>query len=181
MSSPYLEDERPAPDIHTPKDCLVNWHAQRATGRRLALAIDVAHFKRFNDTFGHDAGDVVLRELGRVLRDSFRASDISGRLGGEEFVLVLPDTDMAKLVRSAERLGDAVRTLSLVHRELPLGTITVSIGIATFPESSRDAEGLLRSADAALYRAKSQGRDRFVAAERNGPHLLLSGPPGKTR
>ncbi|HWZ87593.1 MAG TPA: diguanylate cyclase, partial [Polyangiaceae bacterium] len=86
------------------------------------LAIDVDHFKRFNDTFGHDAGDLVLRELGALLRASFRSSDISVRLGGEEFVVILPDTDKGKLIRRAEWLGTAVRNLALVHREISLGT-----------------------------------------------------------
>jgi len=140
--------------------------ADRAGQQVGIFAVDVDHFKRFNDTFGHDAGDLVLRELGGLLRASFRSSDICARLGGEEFVVILPDTDRERLVRRAERLGDAVRSLALVHRELPLGAVTVSIGVAIFPESGRDAETLLGIADTALYKAKSEGRDRAVVAEK---------------
>jgi len=142
------------------------------SGQSLGIfAIDVDHFKRFNDTFGHEAGDLVLRELGALLRASFRSSDICARLGGEEFVVVLPDTSRDKLLGRAEMLGNAVRTLALVHHELPLGSITISIGIAIFPESGRDPEKLLGVADAALYQAKNAGRDRAVLAEKVDQHL----------
>jgi len=145
------------------------------SGRPLGVfAIDVDHFKRFNDTFGHDAGDTVLRQLGELLRLSFRGSDISARLGGEEFLVVLPEIDEGKLVRRAERLGDAVRGLAFKHRDLSLGTVTVSIGIAIFPQSSGEVEGLLRAADAALYKAKHEGRDRAVVAEKSAGHQQLS-------
>ncbi len=149
------------------------------SGQTLGVfAIDIDHFKRFNDTFGHDAGDFVLREIGKLLQESFRMSDISVRLGGEELLVVLPDVDKEKLVRRAERLGDAVRSLALVHRELPLGRVTISIGIAIFPESARDSEGLLRVADAALYRAKNEGRDRAVLAARSVEQVpLVTFPP----
>lgn len=151
------------------------------SGQTLGVfAIDVDHFKRFNDTFGHDAGDLVLRELGALLRASFRSSDVCARLGGEEFVVVLPDTDREKLIRGAERLGDAVRRLALVHHELPLGSVTVSIGVAVFPYSGRNAEALLGVADAALYRAKNEGRDRTVVAENvKEPPPFVTLPPAR--
>ena len=155
--------------------------ADRAGQTLGVLTIDIDHFKRFNDTFGHEAGDLVLREIGTLLRASFRTADISVRLGGEEFVVVLLDTDKDKLVRRAERLGDAVRSLALVHRELALGGVTVSIGVAIFPESARDADALLRVADVALYRAKNEGRDRAVVAERSVDRLPLTTlPPAST-
>jgi diguanylate cyclase (GGDEF)-like protein len=151
-------------------------------GQSLGIfAIDVDHFKRFNDTFGHDAGDLVLRELGALLRTSFRSSDICARMGGEEFLVVLPDTDAEKLARRAERLRDALRSLALVHRELPLGTVTVSIGVSIYPECGRTAEVLLALADAALYKAKSAGRDRAVFAEKvNEPPSFVTLPPARS-
>jgi diguanylate cyclase (GGDEF)-like protein len=151
------------------------------SGQTLGVfAIDVDHFKRFNDTFGHDAGDSVLRELGALLRSSFRSSDICARLGGEEFVVVLPDSDEEKLVRRAERLGEAVRSLALVHRDLPLGSVTISIGVAVFPDAGRTSEELLGIADAALYRAKNEGRNRAVVGHKSTEHLpLVTLPPGQ--
>lgn len=150
------------------------------SGQTLGVfAIDVDHFKRFNDTFGHDAGDLVLRELGALLRASFRSSDICARLGGEEFVVVLPDTNREKLTGRAGMLRNAVRSLALVHHELPLGSVTISIGIALFPDSGRDAEKLLSAADAALYQAKNAGRDRAVIVEKVDAHLPFATIPPK--
>jgi diguanylate cyclase (GGDEF)-like protein len=123
------------------------------------LAVDIDHFKRFNDTWGHAAGDAILREVGRLLETSVRASDIAARAGGEEFVLVLPDAGLPEAVQRAEQLRQAVCALHVAHAP-PLPPISISIGVAAFPAHGANAETLLHVADAALYDAKNSGRDR---------------------
>jgi len=138
----------------------------RATRKQSALSIvmlDLDHFKQFNDTFGHDAGDLLLRELGKVLRTVLRQSDISCRYGGEEFVLVFPDSSLADTRKRVEEIRVLVKGLKIRHDDRLLGTITESAGIATAPEHGSTAQDLLRSADDALYIAKQGGRDRLVA------------------
>ncbi len=139
---------------------------QRRTGRPLALLVmDLDHFKAVNDSHGHAAGDAVLVGVSNACREVLRAMDVFGRLGGEEFVVVLPETDEAQAVASAERLRCHIAAL-----ETPGGNatirITVSIGIAVDGSLGRDPDSalteLLRRADTALYAAKSAGRDRCV-------------------
>jgi len=141
---------------------------QRAerTERPLGVVMfDIDRFKQFNDTVGHDAGDALLRDLGAMLRQRFRKDDIACRYGGEEFVVILPDASLEATHQRAELLGDAVRHLEVDHRGQPLGSITVSLGVAAFPEHGRVMEALLRAADTALYRAKQNGRDRVELAK----------------
>jgi diguanylate cyclase (GGDEF)-like protein len=126
--------------------------------------LDLDHFKRFNDTFGHDAGDVVLREWGGFLQVRVRFEDIVCRLGGEEFAIVLPDATMESAYDVAQRICEDARGLAVSHRENQLGPITVSIGVASFPSHSGSAETLLHMADQALYQAKSAGRNRVIIA-----------------
>jgi diguanylate cyclase (GGDEF)-like protein len=127
------------------------------------LACDIDHFKRVNDTHGHARGDEVLREFAQLLSDSFHQGELVGRLGGEEFVVVLPGADAAGALREAERL----RTRVAAHR-FAVGdaaiTVTVSIGVATAPASQVSWAELLARADEALYEAKSQGRNRCAVA-----------------
>lgn len=132
------------------------------------VLLDLDHFKRFNDTFGHEAGDVVLREVGALLKSHVRAGDIACRQGGEEFVLLLPDTPESAVVERAEQVRAAIRQLNVRHRDQALGIITVSAGVSTFPSTGDSAQSLLRAADQALYRAKSEGRDRVVLGWRPG-------------
>ena len=135
-------------------------------GRPLSvLMLDVDHFKQFNDTFGHEAGDAILKEVGAVLRTSFRGEDAACRYGGEEFALVLTDTGTDGALTRAAELRQRVRKLSVTFRRQILGSISVSIGIAMSPTHAHDAAGLLRVADRALYRAKREGRDRIVIAD----------------
>jgi diguanylate cyclase (GGDEF)-like protein len=137
----------------------------RLARKKLPLAvimIDVDHFKRFNDTHGHEAGDVVLRDLGLLLRRHLRQSDVACRLGGEEFTILMPETDVEIARRRAEFLRGAARELKLVHDGRPLGEVTLSLGVAAFPEHGADRESLLHAADMALYEAKRGGRDRVV-------------------
>jgi len=126
------------------------------------VMLDLDHFKRFNDTFGHNAGDSLLHEVGRLLREKVRQSDISCRYGGEEFVLILPDSSLADTQQRVEQICGLVKELKIRHGDQLLGTITLSAGIAGAPEHGFTAPELLRAADNALYAAKQAGRDRVL-------------------
>ena len=138
---------------------------RRATrkGRPLAiLMLDLDHFKRFNDTFGHEAGDTLLRHLGSFLQSYIRADDLAFRYGGEEFVVILPEAKLDSARLRAEQLVRDFRRLDVQYRGSTLGPLTVSVGLAAFPDHGTTAEAVLRAADQALYRAKAEGRDRVV-------------------
>jgi diguanylate cyclase (GGDEF)-like protein len=125
------------------------------------LLIDIDHFKRVNDRFGHATGDAALRLVAERLAAAARRSDVLARLGGEEFGMLLPSSDAAGIRQAAERLRSAVGTHAIAcpDAELP---ITVSIGASMRLSGETDAEAMLRRADQALYRAKAEGRDRTV-------------------
>lgn len=142
------------------------------------IMIDVDHFKDFNDTYGHEAGDMVLRDLGRVLRRQSRQSDIACRYGGEEFTLLLPETPLDIGRQRAESLREAVQELKLTHNGQPLGEVTLSLGVATFPDHGADRESLLYAADMALYEAKRGGRNRVVLSSRPPPREAPLQQPG---
>jgi diguanylate cyclase (GGDEF)-like protein len=131
------------------------------------LMIDIDHFKRLNDTHGHPAGDVVLRDVAAILTRDLREVDTAARYGGEEFILLLPETDLqgAKLV--AQRLRYSVEQANFftgARTEAGQKTehVTISVGVAMFPEEARFKRDLLEAADAALYEAKAQGRNRVI-------------------
>ena len=128
------------------------------------VMIDIDHFKRFNDTYGHVAGDTLLRELGLFLQQRIRNEDIACRYGGEEFTLIMPDASLEVAQQRAEDLRQEVKKL-LVLRDQPAEAITLSLGIAMYPQHGRTIENVLRAADAALYLAKKEGRDRVIIAE----------------
>jgi diguanylate cyclase (GGDEF)-like protein/PAS domain S-box-containing protein len=130
------------------------------------LMLDLDHFKKFNDTYGHDAGDTVLREAASFLTKSIRIEDIVCRFGGEEFVIILPTADLNASHARAERIRSKLRELTVLHQGQSLGMITVSVGVAALPEHGTSPKELLDVADAALYRAKREGRDRVVVADR---------------
>lgn len=141
---------------------------QRAGRRNIPLSvlmIDIDHFKRFNDSFGHEAGDTLLAQFGATLARVVRSEDVSCRYGGEEFTIIMPEADADLAASRAEEICVAIRRLDVQHRNLSLGKITVSIGVATFGEHGRTPEELLRNADNALYMAKNSGRDRVMLAE----------------
>ncbi len=145
-------------------------HRIQRSGKQLSVAVlDLDHFKRFNDGFGHEAGDLVLREVARVLRDSLRSSDIACRIGGEELVAVLPDADCASAASRLEQLRTEIERLALHYRGQLLPRTTISIGIAEAPTHGATAIDLIRAADAALYAAKTQGRNRIVIAGASAP------------
>ena len=164
-------------------DVLTGWHnrrylqvrmaeelarAQRDTTNLVCLMIDVDHFKRINDNYGHGAGDVVLREIAQRVESQVRASDVAARYGGEEFIVLLPATETAASTRLAERIRESVSGSPIAVKDGIEETITVSIGIAGLTPA-KDAsdlkslgESLIARADVALYQAKSDGRDRVV-------------------
>jgi diguanylate cyclase (GGDEF)-like protein len=127
------------------------------------LAVDLDYFKRVNDGYGHEAGDAVLKQFAALLRAECRASDIIGRIGGEEFVVVLPETSPADAENVAARLTAACRRQVF---ETPAGVVRISCssGLTEFRNEDKSAEDALRRADAALYRAKRDGRDRWTHA-----------------
>ncbi len=136
--------------------------AQRRKAPLCVVMLDLDHFKRFNDTFGHGVGDALLREFGWVLREHLRKSDISCRYGGEEFVLILPDSSLADTQQRVEQIRALVKDLQIRHGEQLLDRMTVSAGIAGAWEHGSTASELLRAADEALYAAKQAGRDRVI-------------------
>jgi diguanylate cyclase (GGDEF)-like protein len=127
--------------------------------------IDIDHFKKFNDTYGHEAGGAVLRETGSYLVRSIRAEDFVCRYGDEEFVVVLPTADVDAAQARAERIRAKLRDLVVMHQGRSVGLITASIGVAALPKQGMTDKDLLQAADAALYRAKREGRDRVVLAQ----------------
>lgn len=134
----------------------------------VAVAIcDLDRFKEFNDVFGHDAGDLVLRRVAAALTGHVRQGDAVCRLGGEEFVIVLPRASVEIARERLRIISNHVQSLNLSHGDRPLGKVTISTGIAGFPEDGSSAEGVLRAADKALYRAKAEGRNRVVVTSQS--------------
>jgi diguanylate cyclase (GGDEF)-like protein len=136
------------------------------------LILDVDHFKRFNDTWGHEAGDRVLQHVAELVRGSVREVDHSARLGGEEFVVLLPETPLMAAVEVAERVRKTIAGKPVVWHGRPL-SVTASLGVATCPESVAQPQELLAAADAALYRSKDGGRNRTTAAPPGGGSVGL--------
>jgi diguanylate cyclase (GGDEF)-like protein len=135
-----------------------------ATGLSIVL-FDIDHFKHYNDTNGHLAGDKLLFELARCVQQNTRKDDILGRFGGEEFLLILPGATLTQAAAAAENLRTAIASHPFPHSEKqPLGAMSVSGGVAQYPNHGMDAATLLQAADAALYEAKRTGRNRMLAA-----------------
>jgi diguanylate cyclase (GGDEF)-like protein len=140
----------------------------RAARERRPLSIillDIDRFKLFNDSFGHEAGDTILANLGALLRGASRAGDVACRYGGEEFVLILAAAPLADAQRRAEEIREAIRGLRMTHAGRSLEPVRCSMGVAAFPEHGEEGGSLLRAADAALYRAKREGRDQVMLAD----------------
>ena len=141
-------------------------HRTRRNRAQLAIImLDIDHFKKFNDDFGHDGGDAVLRTLGVFLKKHVRGSDIACRYGGEEFLLILSPSTMEGARQRAEKIREGIRLLAVNHGNRDLGAITLSLGVAMFPDHGAEAAAIIKAADAALYQAKSGGRNRVVMYE----------------
>jgi diguanylate cyclase (GGDEF)-like protein len=140
--------------------------SQRHSHSFSLLVIDIDHFKKYNDTYGHLAGDEVLSRLASVFKKSIRSSDYAARYGGEEFIIMLPEIDPEQGLVTAERM------LKQVAEERFGGEgesikVTISVGVASYPENGEDAQSVIRNADAAMYEAKEQGRNRVILAGAN--------------
>ena len=137
------------------------------------LLLDIDRFKNVNDTYGHQTGDIVLKNLGRLLRNAVRETDIAARYGGEEIAVIATQTRLADAGIQAERLRQAIEKTAMLpakpEQDRPEVRITVSIGVASRSEDDTGARALIEKADAALYRAKRQGRNRVVLSEDSAP------------
>jgi len=138
--------------------------AQRQQQQIGVIMIDIDHFKKFNDTYGHDAGDYVLQTVGTLLKKYVRGSDIACRYGGEEMILVLPDSTLESTGIRAEAIREAIAQITLSHNSQLLGSLTASFGVASFPQHGVTGNAVIQSADAALYRAKAAGRNQVLIA-----------------
>ncbi|HET7142763.1 MAG TPA: GGDEF domain-containing protein, partial [Anaerolineales bacterium] len=129
------------------------------------IMIDIDHFKLINDTFGHNAGDMLLSEIGDLLRLHVRSEDIACRFGGEEFIIILPEASREATSQRAEYFRKSIKHLPVKQNEQSIGNVTLSLGVAIFPDHGSTGDEVLKAADVALYRAKQEGRDRVVIAE----------------
>jgi len=154
------------------------YRAERQKSPLCVAMLDLDHFKQFNDTFGHGAGDLLLREFGRLLREKLRKSDIACRYGGEEFVLILPDSSLADTRQRVEQIRALVRELQIRHGGQLLDTITLSAGVSGSREHGFIGRELLRAADEALYAAKQAGRDRVVVYQARESSTSATASPG---
>ncbi|HDO7855981.1 TPA: diguanylate cyclase [Legionella pneumophila] len=136
--------------------------AERTKASFAILMLDLDHFKKINDTFGHDAGDLVLKELGQILNSDIRLGDIAARYGGEEFVLLLYDIDAQAAKMKAENLRSAISNLQVKYRAQPVGQITASISISVYPDDAKSPAEVIEAADKALYQAKNKGRNKVI-------------------
>lgn len=140
--------------------------AERRYASLGVIMLDIDHFQRFNETYGTDAGDTLLKELSVFLQGHIRGEDIACRYGGEEVVLILPDAGLEGTLGRAESLRARISQLVVRRLGEALEAVTVSMGVAVYPEHGLTAEGLLRAAETALNTAKATGRDRVVAGQR---------------
>lgn len=134
-------------------------------GHPLSLIMgDVDHFKQFNDRFGHDAGDLVLKRTAEVMRGHIRKGDLACRYGGEEFLILLHSAGLVETRARAEEIREAIRSMEVSFRGQALGPVTISLGVAAYPQHATDGGSLITAADAAMYAAKNAGRDRVEVA-----------------
>jgi len=137
----------------------------RRSGNPVSLLIlDIDHFKNFNDQYGHDAGDAILRSIGQLLQAQVRGGDVACRFGGEEFVILMPNAPLESAKARGRQILEAIRGQEIPHQGHLLPPVTASLGVAEFPTHATDADGILDAADNALYIAKRTGRDRMVVS-----------------
>jgi diguanylate cyclase (GGDEF)-like protein len=128
-----------------------------------AIMLDIDHFKKVNDTYGHAAGDEVLRMIAQRCRENLRVVDILGRYGGEEFAIILPETDLTTAHHIAERLRQRLTEKPIITDRLTIA-VTISLGVSAAESDTFDVAALLNQADAALYQAKQAGRNRVMVS-----------------
>ena len=137
---------------------------KRKGGSLAVMMLDLDRFKLFNDNFGHEAGDILLRALADLLRRRVRGEDVACRYGGEEFAIILPDATLEATCVRAQELCLAVKELRPAYQDVHLGSVTASVGVAVYPEHGPSGEDVVRAADNALYHSKACGRDRVSVA-----------------
>src|SRR6202040_379742 len=176
LASLQLRETLREQSIRDPLTCLFNRRfLEESFGRELQLAgrkkhsvavlfLDLDHFKRFNDSFGHDAGDMVLQSLADLFRSFFRTTDICCRYGGEEFAIILPESSSRDAALRADALRSEVKSLRLQYKKATLGQLTPSVSVAAFPEHGSTSRDLLKIADQCLYESKARGRDVVTVA-----------------
>jgi diguanylate cyclase (GGDEF)-like protein len=141
------------------------------------IMVDIDHFRQFNNTFGHEAGDIVLKELGKFLQKNIRKEDVACRYGGEEFTLILPGAALDITQKRAETLRCMVRRLQLLYNDQLLDSITLSLGVAVYPDHGAAGEVVLQAADVALYKAKHAGRNQVQVAVSGKANPLYTAEP----
>ncbi|TVP69527.1 MAG: diguanylate cyclase [Leptolyngbya sp. LCM1.Bin17] len=142
--------------------------------------LDIDHFKRFNDTYGHEAGDRVLQAVGQLLRESVPGSALACRYGGEAMTLVLPQSPPETTLDRAETIRQAISQVQVNYNGLSLEAISASLGVASFPSHGPTGSDLLKAAAAALYQAKAKGRNQVIVAPRGStdePDQKVAGYP----
>lgn len=139
--------------------------AERTNAKVSLCMTDIDYFKHYNDLNGHPAGDAVLRKIAEIFRKSVKGSDVVARYGGEEFIMIFPDTSKDNVTKLCEAMRKRIKDFKFPNEaSQPNGDLTLSFGIATFPDDARTADQLVKKADFALYKAKEMGRDRVVTA-----------------
>ena len=136
--------------------------AERSKSSIAILMLDLDHFKKINDTYGHDAGDAVLKELGKILQNDIRLGDIAARYGGEEFIIMFYNADVEVALRRAESIRQDVTMLHIKYGAQDVGPITISIGVSTYPTDGKSPEELIEAVDKALYYVKKNGRNKVA-------------------
>jgi diguanylate cyclase (GGDEF)-like protein len=140
--------------------------AQRQSHSIALIMLDIDHFKMVNDTYGHEAGDEVLKNIAALLQEYSRKSDIACRFGGEEFILILPETTLEVAIQRAETLRQAVMTRDVSVGKVEIKNLSISLGVASFPQHAQSIKEIMAEADQALYKAKATGRNRVMVAEK---------------
>jgi len=140
--------------------------AERSEEPLSLLVLDIDHFKRYNDTMGHDTGDILLSHFAKILLGKTRKEDVAVRYGGEEFVFLMTRANTKLAEKRAKEISKAVKEMDITHKQESIGNVTVSIGVASYPEHGKTLADLLHVADKALYKAKADGRDRVVVAKK---------------
>lgn len=149
-------------------DVTLKRELERSIRRRSVLSVvmmDIDHFKQYNDEMGHDAGDILLQSMGAYLNSHIRASDVACRYGGEEFLLIFPDTDIKTAQMRSEQIRIGLKEMRVEHHGRFLDPISISMGVAAFPEHGNTSEELLKAVDTAMYSAKNRGRDNVFVAD----------------